>query len=405
MQKSISEPSLWLLVCIAVLPQISETIYTPSLPDIAKALRTSDAMVEYTLTIFLAGFSLGVLFWGNLSDRWGRKPCVLMGLGIYVLGCIGCFFATSITALMIARLVQAIGGSTGSVMGQSMARDAFQGPARGKVFATVGAAIALSPAIGPVIGGYLDQTYGWASNFLLLIMMGLVVFALSLWRLPETLPAHQKTKNSLWITACLLAKDSRVLRLGFLVGACIGMAFTYYGEGSFYLMDLLGLTPSIYGNTFICIALAGVLGGLLSRKLLTRLNSLRVLGYGIKIVLAGGILFPLLIFTLTSIQAPNHMLIAATLGSMMVIVLGNGLIVSNTLALALEDYQSITGTASAIFGCFNYALVSVFTFGMGFLHNGTLFPLPLYLCGITVLMWVVFKGLERAEMQRMKVVG
>lgn len=404
MKQSIVQPPIWLLLLIAVLPQIAETIYTPSLPDIAKALRTSDAMVEYTLTIFLAGFSLGVLFWGNLSDRWGRKPCVLMGLGIYILGCVGCFFATSITELMLARLVQSIGGSTGSVMGQSMARDAFQGSARGKVFATVGAAISLSPAIGPVIGGYLDQTYGWASNFLLLILMGLVVFVLSLWRLPETLPAHQKTKNSLWGTACLLAKDSRVLRLGFLVGGCIGMAFTYYGEGSFYLIDLLGLTPSLYGNTFICIAMAGVLGGFLSRKLLTRLDSLRVLGYGIKIVLAGGILFPVLIFALTTAQAPNSLLIGATLGSMMVIVAGNGLIVSNTLALALEDYQSITGTASALFGCFNYALVSLFTFGIGFLHNGTLFPLPFYLCGITVLMWVVFRGLEKAERQRMKVV-
>ena len=131
-------PPIWLLVLIAVLPQIAETIYTPSLPDIAKALRTSDAMVEYTLTIFLAGFSLGVLFWGNLSDRLGRKPCVLMGLCIYILGCVGCFFATSIEALMIARLVQSIGGSAGSVMGQSMARDAFQGSTRGKVFATVG---------------------------------------------------------------------------------------------------------------------------------------------------------------------------------------------------------------------------------------------------------------------------
>ncbi len=282
-------------------------------------------MVEYTLTIFLAGFSLGTLFWGNLSDRWGRKPCVLMGLSVYILGCVGCFFSTSITALMIARLVQSIGGSAGSVMGQSMARDAFQGPARGKVFATVGAAIALSPAIGPVIGGYLDQTYGWASNFLLLILMGLVVFAISLWRLPETLPVNQKTKNSLWGTACLLARDSRVLRLGFLVGACIGMAFTYYGEGSFYLIDLLGLTPSLYGNTFIGIAVAGALGGFISRKLLGRLDPLTVLGYGIKVVLAGGILFPVLILALTSAQAPNCMLVAATLGGMMVIVAGNGL--------------------------------------------------------------------------------
>src|SRR5688500_19038301 len=94
-------PAIWLIILIVGLPQLSETVYTPSLPDIAHSLNVAESMVEYTLTIYLFGFALGTLFWGKVSDRIGRKPCVIAGLLIFIIGCIGCYYATTITALMI----------------------------------------------------------------------------------------------------------------------------------------------------------------------------------------------------------------------------------------------------------------------------------------------------------------
>ena len=85
-------PAIWLIVLIVGLPQLSETIYTPPLPDIARALQTSESMAEYTLTIFLFGFAICILFWGRLSDKVGRKPCVFGGVFIFMLGSIGCFY-------------------------------------------------------------------------------------------------------------------------------------------------------------------------------------------------------------------------------------------------------------------------------------------------------------------------
>lgn len=157
-------PAIWLIVLIVGLPQLSETVYSPSLPEIAEALKTSDAMVEYTLTIYLFGFAIGTLLWGRLSDRFGRKPCILMGLFVFLIGCLGCYFSSSIDALLISRFIQALGGSIGSVLGQALCRDSFQGPDLGKVYSIVGSALALFPAVGPIIGGVIAENSSWQNT-------------------------------------------------------------------------------------------------------------------------------------------------------------------------------------------------------------------------------------------------
>ncbi len=121
-------PALWLIILIVGLPLLSETVYTPSLPDIAHALSVSDSLAEYTLTIYLFGFALGTLIWGKLSDKWGRKPCLVAGLNIYLIGCLGCYLSDTIFWLMVSRFIQAFGGSVGSVLGKPFAVILSMGP-------------------------------------------------------------------------------------------------------------------------------------------------------------------------------------------------------------------------------------------------------------------------------------
>ncbi|MFP3017654.1 MAG: MFS transporter [Candidatus Tisiphia sp.] len=127
---------LYIIILMVIIPTLSETIYAPSLPDLAKDLKISANLAEYTLTIFLFGFAVGVLIWGNLSDFYGRKPCVLTGFLIYALSCFICYLSDNINMLLAARFMQAFGASVGSVLGQAIARDIIKPAERGKIFST-----------------------------------------------------------------------------------------------------------------------------------------------------------------------------------------------------------------------------------------------------------------------------
>ncbi len=391
-------PAVWLIVLIAGLPQLSETVYTPSLPEIAKSLGISHAMAEYTLTIYLFGFSIGNFFWGFVSDRIGRKPCILLGLIIFMLGSLGCYLSTSIQMLMMSRFVQAFGGSIGSVLGQSICRDVFHGAALSKAYAALGSSIAIFPAIGPVIGGFIAQYAGWSNIFLFLIAFALVLMAIVILRLPETHHASNRRPVSVLRLMKKMGRDKKVLGLGFLVAASNGISFSYFAEGSFYLIKLLGLTASEFGMTFIAISLSTMFGGFVSRYLLNYYESPTVMNYGIASICIASGLFSVLIMThMFIVPMTKESLIIITIAAQMMNMFGKCIIGGNSLALALTRYRWCIGAASSLFGFYYYCLTSLFTFGMGKLHNHTLLPMPLYFFAIGLSM-IFVRYLVKSEL-------
>lgn len=379
------KPSIWLIALIVGLPQLCETVYTPSLPDIAHTLRVSESMVEYTLTIYLFAFAIGTLFWGKLSDKLGRKPCILMGLFIFALGCVGCYLADTIWWLMASRFIQAFGGSIGSVLGQALCRDAFHGPELGKVYSVIGSALGLFPAVGPFVGGIIAENFGWPFIFIVLLTVSLILIGICAFRLPET--HHNRQNVQVLKVAKQLFTDKKVLTLGFVVAGCNGISFSYYAEGPFYLISLLGLTPSQYGMTFMAIAFSTVLGGITSKRLHKQYTAEVIMKLGLKIIFCGCFLFSsLMLFHEKLFWLPNLILITASLFLQMTIMFGICMTTSNALALSLVDYKWCIGTASSLFGFYYYVVISLFTLGMGMLHNGTLLPMPLYFLAISFLM-------------------
>lgn len=390
MTQHVKLPALWLIALIVGLPILSETVYAPSLPEIAHSLSVSDSMVEYTLTIYLFAFAVGTLCWGKVSDSWGRKPVLLFGLGIYILGSLGCFLSTSIEGLMMSRFIQAFGGSTGSVLGQAICRDAFQGAALGRVYSSIGSAMAVFPAIGPVIGGVISQNFDWPMIFIFLILSGTIVLGCVMTQLFETHSSPNRQSIPIISVIKQMAMDKKVIGFGLLVAGCNGIGFSYYAEGSFYLIEMLHLSPSFYGCTFIMISIAIMVGGFVSRQLQKNYESLTVLHLGLLSVLGGSILFSVGVMLAQIFGWSDVFLVSLTIGCMMLIMGGNCIITSNALSSALTGYKNCIGTASSLFGFAYYVVVSLFTAGMGMLHTGTLWPMPLYFLAIAVFMMGVF---------------
>jgi MFS transporter, DHA1 family, multidrug resistance protein len=268
-------------------------------------------------------------------------------------------------------------------------RDAFHGPALGKLYATVGAALAIFPAIGPVIGGSIDQAYGWPAVFMFLIIVGAIVTGLTAKLLPETHPHEDRNHIPLLTTLVDMAKDIRVIGFALLVAAANGIAFSFYAEGPFYMIELLGLSPSQYGLLFIGIASATLIGGITGRRLHNNHSSMAILDYGLVTVLLGAAL----LVSLVHLTQDKGLLLWGSLATMMIAFGGIALVTSNALSLSLADYKNRIGTASSLFGFFYYALISLFTLGMGYSHDGTVFPMPIYFAAIAAIMIVVRKAM------------
>jgi MFS family permease len=293
--------------------------------------------------------------------------------------------------LMFGRFIQGFGGSIGSVLGQAVCRDSFEGSSLNKVYATVAAALAFFPAIGPVVGGIIAEFSNWHNIFIFLVFIVLLVFILTVFFLPET---HHRDKrksfNFLKVAKSLLV-NKHVMSMAFIVSVCNGIMFSSFAEGPFYLIAILGLTPKQYGMTFVVIAFAASFGGIFSRKMLSKVGGIVVMSWGIKIVCISNLILSVAVLICQYFSVDKSFLIAITILAQMFNMFGFSMTASNALSMALVDFKWCVGTASSIFGFFYYCLISFFTLLMGLLHNGTLIIMPLYFFSLSVLMLMVYK--------------
>lgn len=393
MNQKISNPSLLLLIILVAFPQISETIYTPSLPDIALSLGASNNMIQLTLSIYFVGFAVGVFCWGRFSDFIGRRPAMLWGILVYGIGSFFCYLSNSVEWLLICRFIQAFGASAGSVITQTILRESIEGAKRHAVFAQISAALAFTPAIGPLLGGWIDQLLGFRAVFFTLVLMSIVILMYTWTALPET-KVTARVKIDILSIAKRLITDRRVLGFGFLIGATNGILFSYYAEAPFIFIDFFQMEPGWFGFFGIFVALSSIVGAMLSKKLILNLRPEKIIVYGSIISMIGAI--TLLCFAIIGIKVSTIDLLIMVV-CIFIILLGIGMSIPNCLSLALVNYGDVLGTAGAIFGLGYYIIVSLITTGMSLLHNESLLRMPMYFLCLTVAMVLVSHRLVKYE--------
>jgi Bcr/CflA subfamily drug resistance transporter len=387
---------LWLLFLLASFPQFSETVYSPALPAIAHALHTDNHWVQWTLSLYFAGFALGVFIWGRLSDHHGRRRAMLAGIGLYTVSSVLCLVAHHIDWLLFARLTQGIGASAGSVLTQIIARESLPDEKRHRFFSSAGFAIAFSIALGPFVGGYLTQWFDWRSNFLLLVIVGILSFAVTWAYLPETRFPHSGPTHKISAVFRLILQDKYLLGCIWLVAAVNGILFSYYAEAPFIFIQFLHLSESQYGWLGAAIAIAALFGSLCSRRLVKTHSALALIATGCAIMVLGSGL--LVSGAVSGWVSANHPMLAVAfvMLPMMMIIFGSfGFVIPMGLSTALKKHQAALGTAGALFGLAYYILIALLTAIMGLIHTGALLPMPVYFLILSLASAIVFYGLLR----------
>lgn len=384
-------PSLGLIIALVGFPQISESIFTPVLPQLQRAFQVSANQAQLTMSTYFVAFAIGVLFWGQMADKWGRRPAMLVGIGVYLLGNLGLMLSPNFVGLIGSRLVQAFGASAGSVVTQTMMRESFTGLTGAKVFARTSAAMALAPALGPLIGGVMQTYFGYRSVFGTLVAMAVAVGLYALSCLPETQPVATTTvRVNQWQVIRRLLGDRVVWGYGLLIGGINGILFSYYAEAPFIFMTHFGYSAVQYGWLGLILASASLLGAILVNTLLNWWTPEQVA--------LGGLLF--------SVLASGGLVLTAYLQNALAMLLlifltflGLNVTLPNALNRALVGYEGVMGSASGWFSLGYYLLVSVATYGMSYLHNGQIYMLPVYMLGLSVVMLVSFVGLVKRQPQ------
>lgn len=337
--------ALLILGALSAFGPLSIDLYLPGLPSLQAHFHAPADSVQLTLTACLVGLAVGQALAGPLSDSFGRRKPLLLGVAGYALASLLCAFAPSVGALTVGRLIQGCAGSAGIVLARAVVRDLYSGTAMVRFFSTLMLVNGLAPVIAPIVGGQLLKVTAWQGLFAILSAIGAVLLAAVFFGLPESLPVAGRRAVNLGHTLRTfrrLATDRRFVGYALAAGLSFAAMFAYISGSPFVVEQVFGLGPQEFSFMFGANALGLILLGQLNGRLAGRVPTILLLRAGLVQCAAGGL--GLLVVTLLGL---GFWPIAVCLW---VVVASIGLITPNATALALADYGGDAGTASAFLG-------------------------------------------------------
>ena len=280
-----------LLAGLTMVGPLAIDTYLPSFPAIAATFSASPMAIQQTLSLFLFTFAFMMLFYGTLSDSFGRRPVILCSLVMYILASLAGALAGSFGFLLGARILQGLASGAGSVIGRAIVQDRFDGVAAQKMLGNIMMVFGLAPAIAPVLGGWMQVSFGWRSIFWFLTGFGLLMW-LAVWRwLPESLPQEKRHPLHLGAIArnyWMVLRHRQFLLLSVALGAAFGGFALYIGSAAYFIMQILKLPETAFAWLFIPLISGHVLGASVSGKLAHRLAPPKLIGlsYGLMAIAA-----------------------------------------------------------------------------------------------------------------------
>ncbi|MDF1655555.1 MAG: multidrug effflux MFS transporter [Coxiellaceae bacterium] len=357
-----------LIVVMGTIGVIANDVFSPAMPSVLAALDTNKSLVQLTVTCYMFAFCIAQLFYGPLSDRFGRRRMVMIGFSIAWFGTLICYLSSHIGMLMVGRAVQGLGMSAGVVIYRAMMRDVYGKWAQLSRFASyIMIAIALILMASLALGGYLQQYFGWRANFV--FMLGYILFFLIVmfaW-LPETNRYLHETPlqpRILMSRYWLLFSNAQFMGAALMAGLSYSSILIYLIESPFLLQHVVGLSPVQYGWT--AFAIAGCLGvaNILNSVIVSRVGTYAMLLSGAIIMLVAALLC-LLAYAMGYMNAWVIVLPGG------LFIFGVGLLFENATSTALSPYSKMAGTAGATYGFTQILVASIMSALISIPHDHT----------------------------------
>jgi DHA1 family bicyclomycin/chloramphenicol resistance-like MFS transporter len=344
-------------------------------PTLVMALATDTGSVQLTISLFVLGLAASQLLLGPLSDRFGRRPVVLAGLALAFLSSIAAAAAADIATLVLARLLQALGASTGMVIGRAIIRDLFDRDRAAAMIGLVATAMVVAPMVAPLIGGLLDTAFGWQAIFIFLALANGAVLLWALAALAETRPSP--VAGSARPRLATHARDLAASRLflGYVICGAFGSGpfFAFIGGGPHVIVTIMERTSAEYGLWFAATSVGYMGGNFTASRLSMRYGVDPLICWGLVVILAGS-MFGVGWVVLQPTGGP-----ATVFLPLLVTGFGNGLILPNALAGAVSVRPEAAGTASGICGFAQLGLGAATAQFVGHIIAGATTALPMML--------------------------
>lgn len=325
------------LAGLSVLGFLATDMYLPAFAAIQADLQTPASAVSASLSLFLAGFAAAQLLWGPLSDRYGRKPVLLIGLTIFALGSLGMLWVENAATLLVLRFVQAVGVCAAAVIWHALVTDYYPSQKVNRIFATIMPLVGLSPALAPLLGSWLLVHFSWQAIFATLFAITVVLILPIFWLKPTT-KARNNSQDGLTFTDLL---RSKTYRGNVLIYAACSASFFAWLTGSPFILSEMGYSPAVIGLSYVPQTIAFLIGGYGCRAALQKWQGKQLLPWLL-------VLFAVSVIATWVAGFISHVSLVEILIPFCVMAIANGAIYPIVVAQALRPFPHATGRAAAL---------------------------------------------------------
>ena len=359
-----------LLGLLIALPALGTDLFVPSLPALAQSLSVSVSAGQSALTAYFAGLAAGMLVWGPLSDRFGRKPVLLAGLATMFAASVAAALMESIGGVAIARLAQGFAMSSGAVIVRSVVRDLHAHEQAARLLASITIVFSIIPIAAPILGAQLAGRWGWQAVFWTIAAAGAALLAATATRLRETAPLPRRSIHPFALVsgfASILA-DRRFIA-PMLVAFCMQVGLlAWVSNSAFTLVRGLGVSTVAYGWMFAMVMLGQIGGAWVASRQVMRFGMARLMRAGVLLALAAGFVAAGLAWA-----GIGHWLAVAL--PFALFLFGTALVIPNATATALSPFPGMAGSVSSLLGAMSFTGGALMSSALGASFDGTARPM------------------------------